>query len=334
MKKMPPKKGAERKSRRLAPGRSSAESKKQQEYEQECCSGCQSRLLDHSRSLFVEEEVGRLFCSEDCIVKYFSQQIQRFEKEYLRQISTSDLNATERGSLAHLRWSALNHPDEVWAEDKTSGDRLYRLIKEYPARSKDNSELYPIWCVCICLFLRGEPSFLFLAFPTRDEALVNLYRKGERLKRDGKQNVSTVIVNQAPDENSRPILVDGLADAWTTDETIRAQLGQQRRADDIPQEEYELYQGCLEETLQTPDEVWSTVIDEEEGYRLYYFIKFYPSEDPSIWYIIVARDTDDQEQIEILEAFPTRDSLLIENYRTGTQEVGAMDLHAASRMIH
>ena len=43
---------------------------------------------------------------------------------------------------------------------------------------------------------------------------------------------------------------------------------------------------------------------------------------------------EDQEQIEILDAFPTRDSLLVENYRTGIQEVGAMDLHAASRMVH
>ena len=334
---MPNKKGTEKKPRRSEGRKSSADPKKHLENQPDHCSSCHLKLTHHSRALFVEEELGRLFCSEDCIVKFFSTEIKKLEEEYKSRVSIFDLSPAEKEALAHLRWSTLSQPDESWKENSPTGDCLHYLIREYPRDSQENSTGTRVWCVCICLFLRGEPSFLFLAFLTRDESLVNLYRKGERVKRDQKQSINgsmNGVSNQAPMDTSRPMLVDGLAEAWTADETIRAQLSQQRRADDIPQQEYELYQSCLEETLQTPDEVWSTQLQGEDSLKLYYFIKFYPGEDPSIWYIIVARDTEDQEQIEILDAFPTRDSLLVENYRTGIQEVGAMDLHAASRMVH
>ena len=337
MRKMPNKKGTEKGARRSESQKSSIGQRKHQENQLDQCSLCQVKLTHHSRALFVEEELGRLFCSEDCIVKFFAADIKKLEEEYKSRLSVFDLKPSEKEALNHLRLSTLNQPDEVWNEKLMTGDRLYYLIREYSKDHHENSAGCRVWCVCICLFLRGEPSFLFLAFSTRDESLVNLYRKGERLKRDQKYSVngsSSEMMSQAPTDSSRPMLVDGLADAWTPEETIRAQLSQQRRPDDIPQKEYEYYQSCLEETLQTPDEVWSTQIKGQHGLKLYYFIKFYPGEDPSIWYIILARDTDDQEQIEILDAFPTRDSLLVENYRTGTQEVGAMDLHAASRMVH
>jgi hypothetical protein len=253
-----------------------------------------------------------------------------------------------------------------------TGDDRYTLISEFQPGNRR------VWCVCICLFLRGEPSFLYIAFTTRSSAMVTAYRRGERMQwekkaapqgRSTKASVSKSSRRKAAaglrdtqgneddaqelqdlqdardaghdvdgdeHEGGHPAdLGDRLADAWTEDETFLAQVNQERRSDDIPASEFELFQACLEETLEAPDEVWSLEMTDPEGVRLYHFIREYPAERPGHWYVIVARETENEEQIEILDAFPTRDSNLVDRYRRGTQEVGdSTDARTASRMVH
>lgn len=127
---------------------------------------------------------------------------------------------------------------------------------------------------------------------------------------------------------------DKLADAWTEDETLRAELTSERRSDDIPAEEFNLYQSCLEQTLESPDEVWSMSIRDRSQLKLYHFIRHYPDERPGIWYVIAARETENEEQIEILDAFPTRDADLVDRYRRGSQEVGTLDARPMARVVH
>jgi hypothetical protein len=143
---------------------------------EEFCENCLKDLSQIDRALFVEEEVGRIFCSETCIAAYFTPEISRLEKEYFRRLSSNDLSAEERDHLSHLRWMTLQSPDEVWREKTLSGDYRYTLISELQPEDR------AIWSVCICLFLRGEPSFLFLAFQTKNAAMVAAYRKGERVE--------------------------------------------------------------------------------------------------------------------------------------------------------
>jgi hypothetical protein len=314
----------------------------------EVCHQCSKDLRNEERALFVEEEVGRVFCSEDCITQYFSPEIEKLEKEYLKHLSKGDLTPDEREQFAHLRWITLEEPDEIWREKTLAGDFHYTLISEFKPGNRT------VWCVCICLFLRGEPSFLYLAFPTRNAALVNHYRRGERVEwnrgkeeggRKGKAEPhghahgtrALAGGKTAGEGNPERTQMDGLAEAWTEDETLRAQLTQRRRADDVPHDEFELYQGCLDETLQGPDEVWSFTMGEgEDETKLYHFIKYYGDDNPAVWYVIVARETkEDEEQIEILDAFPTRDSDLVDRYRRGEQEVGAHEAApSSSRLVH
>ncbi len=287
--------------------------------EAEVCHACDKSLGQDSRVLFVEEELRRIFCSEGCISDYFSPEIEKLEKKFFNGVTPSDFSGEERESLAHLRWITLQEPDEVWCERASSGDLMYTLISEFHPGDRK------MWCVCICLCLRGEPSFLFLAFPTRNHALVKAFRKGEKL--DWSQRA------QFSQSAQQTQVSDGLADVWKENETIRAQLRKDRRPDDISIDEFELYQGHLDVTLQNPDEVWSVVLFEEDGRHLYHFIKYFPRESPGIWYLVLAMETEDGEQIEILEAFPTRDGSLVQRYRTGTQEVGNGDA-SEYRVIH
>ncbi len=323
---------------------------------QECCAHCVKALAPGERALFVEEEVGRSFCSEDCISQYFAPEAERLESEYQKRWVEGDITSEGREELAHLRWSTLQDPDEVWREKTLSGDYRYTLIAGFEDE---------VWCVCLSLFLKGEPSFLFLNVVTRNQALVEHYRRGERIswvKRDSKerssaQNPEFSLEQQALDGTVIPGIdadlmesagfttapADGLAlDGWSTEESLRAAVGGERRDDDIPPSEFGVYQGCLEETLQDPSELWALeAISDDEEVRLYHFIRQYPeSEGQGFWYVIVAREVTgsetEEDHLEVLDAFPTRDSDLVGRFRQGRQELegGPSEPPVSTRVLH
>jgi len=323
--------------------------------DQETCAHCGKALAAGDRALFVEEELGRTFCGEDCIGEYFAPEVERLEAEYQARVSASDLSPSEREELAHLRWSTLREPDEVWREKTLSGDYRYTLISEFqPAKRA-------IWCVCLSLFLKGEPSFMFLSIITRNAALVERYRRGERMSwikrtQDEKHAAAhpkpsaeqialdgTVIpaIEMGMELSESP--TDGLADGWSTDEAVRAALGAGRREDDIPQDEFSAYRSCMEETLEAPDEVWS-VVAEQEGrpdlgdentVKLYHFIRSYESGQVPFWYLIIAKEVPGEDHLEVLDAFPTRDPELVERYRQGSQELGGDEgAEPVTRVLH
>lgn len=345
----------------------------------ETCHTCGHELENADRALLVEEEIGRVFCSEDCIAAAFADDIERLEKEYFKHLSPTDMSPDEKEKLTHLRWITLEEPDELWREKTLSGDYRYTLVGEFEPGG------FPVWSVCICLFLRGEPSFLYLAFTTKDPELVDHYRRGERIKRQKiARDPGVATASQKRAAASKALLesgaqegeareegsmIDGLADSWTEEETERAKANGTRKRDDIQPSDFELYHGCLEPTLEEPDEVWGlageaaeevedSVKDEDlsedstgdsgdsgdskeededatvSGRKFYHFIKHFPEEEPGVWFVIVARETDDEEQIEICDAFPTRDPDLVERYRKGALEVGSRDTTATSRTIH
>src|SRR5947209_5313584 len=66
--------------------------------DQEACRNCNKDLSGNQRALFVEEEIGRIFCTEECIANYFTPEVERLEKEYQKRRSDNDLSADERES--------------------------------------------------------------------------------------------------------------------------------------------------------------------------------------------------------------------------------------------
>lgn len=299
----------------------------------EFCQNCGRGLMNEDRALFVEEEVGRIFCSENCISTFFTPEIERLEKEYHRRVSQGDLTKEERESYSHLRWITLQEPDEIWREKTLNGDHRYTLISEFMPGNKR------VWCVCICLFLKGEPSFLYLAFTSKNTALINAYRRGERMEWAPTKGQAGAEQEKGAEGAPEDMRSDRLADEWTDDETFLAQVTQERREDDISPDEFQGYQQCLEPTLETPDEVWGWTMGGASSVKLYHFIRYYgpsPDEEEGLgyWYVIVARETDDEEQIEILDAFPTRDASLVDRYRRGEQEVGNTSPGPTIRIVH
>lgn len=304
------------------------------------CAHCAKDLNQAARALYVEEEVGRIFCSEDCISSYFHPEIERLEKKYHNLLSPSDLSGEERDSLNHLRWVTLQEPDEIWREKTVTGDYRYTLISEFQPSARK------IWYVCICLFLKGEPSFLFLGFPSRSAAMVGHYRKGERVewaKATGKDPgqkgpKKQVTSNSTAPQSASESPTDRLADEWTEDETIRAEQIASRRADDIDPSLFDQFGKEAQQTLDEPSELWIYRQDEISPV-VYQFIKHYPDssaadvEKEPFWYVIIAKEVEGEEHIEVLDAFPTRDIEMVNRYRRGEQEIGAPEDNT-SRVVH
>lgn len=301
--------------------------------ETEHCICCGKTLKSDDQALFVEEEVGRVFCSEDCIVSYFSPEIQNLEEEFNSRYSAQkDFNDKEREQFNSFKLKVLEGPDEIWRERTLAGDFRYYMIGEFLHRKK------PFWVVCISLFLRGEPSFLYMTIVTKDPKMLDFYRRGEKVEwvKPSASAFSSQKISLGENEESAPP-TDRLAESFTEEETFRANLMSYRRDDDIPVEEFEQYQDCVEQTLQTPDEVWSWSAAKTGSPNVYHFLKGYPARGKQLFFIILARETTNPEQLEILEAFPTRDPAMVERFRVGTQEIGGeghQKQAASSRVLH
>ncbi len=281
-----------------------------------CCE-CNKLIPAKEQALFVEEEVGRYFCQESCIVSHFTGEIEKMEREYGRNVSPTDLSSEERERYSHLRWSTLEEPDEIWKEKVASGDQRYTVISQFTPDKK------PVWGVGVCLMLRGEPSFLFIAFVTSDRHLVDVFRKGEKLKvirkNGGKEEKNTGITESINEKTQDQEGQDGLAEPWTEFDSVRASIIGSRKPSDIPVEDFGFYQKCLEETLQDPNELWSYSAKSSKR-RVYHFIREY-EHDLNYWYVVMAKDAEDETQIEIIDAFPTKDKSLVEMCRHGKKEV-------------
>ena len=286
------------------------------------CTECKKTIEAVDQALFVEEEVGRFFCAEPCIVAHFTPEIEKLEREYGKQVSANDLASAERERFAHLRWTTLEKPEEVWREKTAKGDHRFCLVSEYKPEQK------PVWAVAICLMLRDEPSFLYLAFVTSDRHLVDVFRRGEQLttvkQTDNGKVAEISIAAGAPSPEDR------LAEPWTESDSVRAMLIKGRKGSDIPEADFGFYQKCLEETLQVPNELWSYL--PKAAKRIYHFIKHYEHDDP-YWYVVIAKDTTDETQIEIVDVFPTRDEKLIELCRYGRKEVLGSEIESDAKSI-
>lgn len=278
------------------------------------CCDCNKLIPAKQQALFVEEEVNRYFCQESCIVSFFTSEIEKLEREYGRHVSPTDLSSEERDGFSHLRWTTLENPDEIWREAMATGDNRYTMIAQYKNEKK------PVWGVCVCLMLRGEPSFLFIAFVTNDRHLVDVFRKGEKMKvvrkKGGAEELRNVEAQKPTEQESEGQNV--LAEPWSESDSVRATIIRHRKKDDIPVEDFGFYQKCLEETLQEPTELWS--YSAKKVKRVYHFIREY-EHDKNYWYIVIAKDTPDDTQIEIVDAFPTKDKTLMELCRHGKKEV-------------
>lgn len=300
----------------------------------EFCANCRKKLHDLERVLFVETEVGRCFCTEECIQDYFQPTVEAMEEEWRKLRSPSDFTDKEVEKLLYHRGDTLEDPDEVWIQTAETSEKIYTFISQF-RQGED-----PFWFVVACITIEGIPSFVFLSFATRDEALVEEYRRGQLASGITEEDAAraTEHLNIGDEQNN----VHQLAEPGSS--SFERLYGDMRQANDIPREDFPKFDPFVDSTLDEPDEIWTIT---EESSKWYSFISKYKVSDseiihapdrveseegdeeeatgeepgagvePGNWFYMVLVCRQVGESLEVVFAFPTIDPGLVQHFRKG-----------------
>lgn len=244
----------------------------------------------------IDEEHGLVFASEQELYSHFETEIQVLEREFFNLRKSGDIDEYEFQKYDRHLEKLLDDPDEVWEDSRTLGDenRMFIYIRRF------DEEKYH---VAACYLTHSTPSFVYLHFPTRDDQLVERYRRGEMVFRRGSGDAPMgAIEGDALHEGDE--LATGLYKAMLL---LRGEK-------DIPEEDFHLYSDCREETLEDADEIWRS--GDSLGNVLVSFIKEFNDEEEFSYVVVTVEDAPSGSHA-LLFSFPTRDRGLLDRYRHG-----------------
>jgi hypothetical protein len=182
----------------------------------------------------------------------------------------------------------IHAPAEIWRHQNELQEEVFAYIKHFKQGS----------VVILCTVLNSEPAFIFLMTKTSSQKLISAFRIGERMAVESNQDMTDVADIIWDLESKKSYLLADL-------------LSKRNDVVDIPFEEFSSYDYCLEETLESPDEVFE--FKDQEGDLLKTSIKSFGQNNKNIFYIILTFNN-----MNIL-SFPTEDMDLYAAYRIGKQ---------------
>lgn len=279
----------------------------------EFCANCRKSLAEVETLLFVEKEVGRCFCSEDCIHDYFQPTVDAMQEELERLRSRGDYGDGTSQRFGQYRALTLEDPDEVWMHETESGERHFTFISKF--RNGEEQFSY----ICVCLTIEGMPSFVFLGVATKDEELVEAYRRGTEVPLK-EQEAPEIEFNQ-PSEAEQQLEEQERKLLWEKLFAGESSSNDLRRADDIPHDQFAQFSQFIDPTIDDPDEIW-TFLDPEKRKWLT-FISMYRDEEENENYfsmVVVCRLHEDNS-MEMVSAFPSVDPDFVQKFRRGVQSL-------------
>lgn len=258
-----------------------------------------------SSQIVINEAEGLVFTNEDDLYNHFIKEIETLEAEFLSHRSDNDFSEEEFTEHETNLTTLLDEPDEVWLDKSTvEGSDLYIYIK-WMNPSEDENEV-AIYHVAVCYLTGDVPTFVYLHFPTKDDSLVERYRRGELIFDRSLLNIPIgAIEGDALTENDE--LATGLFDAMLT---LRSEK-------DLSESEFQHFADLRENTLEEADEIWRST--DSMGNVLVSFVKeFHDIEGfESLYYIVVTLEDTPSNSHALLFSFPTTDKSLVERYRHG-----------------
>jgi hypothetical protein len=268
--------------------------------------------------------VGRCFCSEECIQDYFQPTVDYLHEELSKSRSESDFTDVDNLRFAHYRQLTLEDPDEVWVEINETGERCYSYVSHF--RQGEERLSY----VVITLAIDGVPSFVFMSFPTQDENLVEEYRRGTDLRINAEDLVELppgMTVEGDDELGTEALATESLVAEPAAEEAgvvnFEAMYDGLRQPGDIPRDHFPKFDPFIEPSVEDPDEIWC--FNDAQGNPWYTFIKHHrlSPQDEAVEsdvvdeFVMIIVCEAGPTSMEVVFAFPTVDSSLIQHFRKG-----------------
>lgn len=294
------------------------------------CTSCRKKVEKVQNLLFVEESK-RGFCSENCIVEFFSPYMEVFDREELEYRHMAGLESSEVGAELfqdkELFDQVLYSPTEIWYEKNEIQEEFYTHILNFD----DDKEMFYI---ITCSYFEGEPSFVFFKSVTKSKELVNRYRRQKRM--DDK-----IVSNETNLESFSHEEVDSADEGELDEINLPAELVEdlelkkseyladfleRRKDDDIEIEKFLEYDQYLNLTLEDPDEEY--LQEDSSGDKIMTFIKSFQMSGKSFFYIaccvkLTLNSITEKVMIPVL-TFPSTDSDLYKFYAVGEKKNGKL----------
>lgn len=279
------------------------------------CNECKKILPTLDKLLFIEEKSNKGFCSEECIEDFYlpiSHYLEKMELDMRMRLGIQNEIIETKFSDQQLVDEILASPDEVWKSTNELEEDIFTYMKHFSDFSG----------AIICKVYNGDISYIFLSSCTRSTPFLAGLRVGEKIDKP-KETVSRE--EEIPENLSEDdfIFMQLLENKKSK---LLADLLTKRKENDIPFEDFTLYDSYFSESLETPDEVFET--KDNEGDTFFVYIKSFISETTNFFYIIscLKRKDGNGESPTInafpVLAFPTNDLDLYSEFREGKKISG------------
>jgi hypothetical protein len=255
------------------------------------CVSCEKPLFRGDMVYYLEDSLERRFCQESCIESYFQFMIDELVEELKSLRSKNDLSESRYHHYHSFFQETSEAPDEIWLESDPKGGKRHILIRQFEEEGKR------IWYVVIATLLGGQPSFVQIAFPTKDPELLKHYQRGIRLAELPNDNVHPELEEPEAKSNlerfpqrdpelfqQEKVEMPENEDSEDEDELVRDELRakvfqdmlHQRKESDIPMNKFEEYSYLEEQTLDFPDEIYEW--NNPDGRKLLSYLATYGEE--------------------------------------------------------
>jgi hypothetical protein len=247
----------------------------------------------------------------------------------------------------------LKNPTEAWVGGEELSEEFCYIIKKFDPKELSSaippSEVIPpnllqskgeegdssIYCIVMTLLFENTPSFVLTEILTRNEDLLNFYRKGKPFQ-DSLDLSSVKNSNKEPSNRKSPYIdtnefdssdeslpelsEEMLAMLESKRSTLMNELLRERSKSDILIEEFSQYDIFLAETLDRPDEIFR--YKDQDKDTLFIYVRTYSQDSKSFYYIVMCMqyqndmETEDSLLVPIL-SFPSLDVELYRKYKRG-----------------
>ncbi len=270
------------------------------------CQGCRIPLTADEKVVYVEENSTRFFCSEKCIRTYYDPMGEFYRKEMMEVRDPHDIPEADFAEYESYAPLCLANPDEIWSDTTEHGEAVTYFLSNF--NNEGGKFTYIVMCFCLEL----EPTYILLSFPTRDKKMVEEFRRGQRVEIQEEGDVT------AEPEVSPVLTEDFLARQGNA---IEEEMFRHRSPSDIPKKEFEEFAHLLDQTIESPDEVWEL---QDEGENT--LLTLITQQDESLFYVVICTFDQDaesqQESWRVIYNFPTNDPALVQRYRRGVIREG------------